>query len=270
MTNDEFARAVQRPADQIDLALAALLFARDAYPELDPQLYLTQLDDWAAGARSAVTQAADPIAPLNEFLFGELRFVGNRVAYHDPLNSYLNKAIDRRVGLPITLSVIYLEIARRVGVPVEGIGLPGHFIVRYRGPLGARYIDPFNQGRTLTGADCARLVSELSNGQLTLQHAMLEPVSARHILIRMLNNLKNAQVQQGNFHAAEDAVERLIDLEPNEAAHVRDLGLLHYQQNHYGAALRHLQRYLTMDNADVSDPISEVIASCQTNLARLN
>ena len=270
MTNDEFARAVQRPADQIDLALAALLFARDAYPELDPQLYLNQLDEWAADARSAVTQAADPIESLNEFLFDELRFIGNRIAYHDPLNSYLNKAIDRRVGLPITLSVIYLEIARRLSVPVDGIGLPGHFIVRHRGPLGVRYIDPFHQGRTLTAADCAQLVSELSNGQLTLQPAMLEPVSARHILVRMLNNLKNAQVQLGNFDEATDAVERLIDLEPEEAAHERDLGLLHYQQNHYGAALRHLQRYLTMDKAEVSDPICEVIASCQINLARLN
>lgn len=270
MDNLEFARAVQRPADQIDLARAALLFARDAYPDLEPQLYLNQLAEWAEDVRSGVASAADPIEPLNDFLFDKLRFIGNRLAYDDPLNSYLNKAIDRRVGLPITLSVIYLEIARRLGLPVDGIGLPGHFVVRHAGPDGLRYIDPFHQGRLLTEADCQQLVAELSNGQLALQPSMLEPVSARYILVRMLNNLKNAQVQQGQFDDARSAVERLIDLQPDEPVHIRDLGLLHYQLSNYGLALRHLQRYAALDDIDTEDPIREVIVTCQTALARLN
>jgi len=270
MDNPEFACEVQRPDDQIDLGLAALLFARDAYPELNPQLYLNQLDEWAEDVRLAVMSAADPIEPLNDFLFGKLRFIGNRIAYNDPLNSYLNKAIDRRVGLPITLSVIYLEIARRLGLPIDGIGLPGHFVVRHIGPDGLRYIDPFHQGRLLTEADCQQLVAELSDGKLTLQPAMLEPVSARHILIRMLNNLKNAQLHQGHFDDALPAVERLMDIEPDEAIHVRDLGLLHYQLNNYGTALRHLQRYLVLDNVTTDDPVRQVIGNIQTYLARLN
>ncbi|HZY40509.1 MAG TPA: tetratricopeptide repeat protein [Anaerolineae bacterium] len=270
MINADFCAAVQRPDDQIDLAYAALLFARDAYPDLDPQLYLNQLDEWAADARSAVVSAADPIEPLNDFLFGELRFIGNRIAYNDPLNSYLNKAIDRRVGLPITLSVIYLEIGRRLGLPIDGIGLPGHFVVRYVSDSRVRYIDPFHQGQLLTEADCHKLVAELSDGQFTLQPAMLEPITSRQILARMLNNLKNAQLHQGNFEDALPAVERLLDLQPDEPLHVRDLGLLHYQLNHYGLALRQLEQYLVLANVTTADPVRQVIGNIQTYLARLN
>lgn len=270
MINADFCAAVQRPDDEIDLAYAALLFARDAYPDLDPQRYLDQLDGWAAAARSAVERAADPIEPLNDFLFGQLRFIGNRIAYNDPLNSYLNKAIDRRVGLPITLSVIYLEIGRRLGLPIDGIGLPGHFVVRYVGDDGVRYIDPFYQGRVLTAADCHKLVAELSDGQFTLQPAMLEPVTSRQILARMLNNLKNAQLHQGSFADALPAIERLLDLQPDEPDHVRDLGLLHYQLNHYGQALRLLQHYLVLATIGTDDPIRQVIGNIQTYLARLN
>ncbi len=270
MDNLEFACEVQRPDDQIDLARAALLFARDAYPDLDPELYLNQLDEWADDVRSAVMAAADPIEPLNDFLFGKLRFIGNHLFYNDPLNSYLNKAIDRRVGLPITLSVIYLEIARRLGLPIDGIGLPGHFVVRYAGPNGMQYIDPFYQGRLLTLDDCQQLVTERTDGKSTLQPSMLEPVSARHILTRMLNNLKNAQLHQGHFDDALPAVERLMELEPDAAIHVRDLGLLHYQLNHYSTALRHLQRYLVLDNIATDDPVRQVISNIQTYLARLN
>ncbi len=271
MINADFLSAVQCPDDQIDLARAALLFARDAFPNLDPQLYLNQLDEWAEDVRSAVAGAADPIEPLNHFLFDELRFSGNRLFYNDPFNSYLNQVIDRRAGLPITLSVIYLEIGWRLNLPLDGIGLPGHFIVRHTGPDGVRYIDPFHRGRLLSTVDCQRLVAELSDGQLALQPSMLAPVTARQILARMLNNLKNAQLHQGRFDAALPVVERLIDLQPAEAVHVRDLGLLHYQLNHFSEALRHLQRYLVLDNVGPDDPVRQVIGNIQTQrLARLN
>jgi regulator of sirC expression with transglutaminase-like and TPR domain len=279
MINADFLSAVQCPDDQIDLARAALLFARDAFPDIDPQLYLNQLDEWAEDVRhlpwravpgSGVVGAADPIEPLNHFLFDELHFAGNRQFYNDPLNSYLNRVIDRRVGLPITLSVIYLEIGWRLNLPLDGIGLPGHFIVSHTGPDGVRYIDPFHRGRLLNIADCQRLVTELSDGQLVLQPSMLAPVTTRQILARMLNNLKNAQLHQGRFDAALPVVERLIDLQPAEAVHVRDLGLLHYQLNHYGEALRHLQRYLVLDNVSPDDPVRQVIGNIQTQLARLN
>ena len=211
MNNPEFRAAVQRPDEEIDLAQAALLFARDAYPDLDPYWYVNQLNEWADAIRSAVEGATDPLEPLHVFLFEQLNFIGNRISYNDPANSYLNKAIDRRVGLPITLSVIYLEIARRLNLAVDGIGLPGHFIVRYATGSDVRYIDPFYRGRVLTEDDCRNLVVDLSNGALEFQPAMLEPVDARHILTRMLSNLKNAYVQEQQFDRAVPVVERLLD-----------------------------------------------------------
>lgn len=270
MKNPEFCTAVQRPDDQIDVAHAALLFARDAYPDLDVQLYLNQLDEWAEDIRSVVATANDPLAPLNEFLFDKLRFIGNTIYYDDPLNSYLNKAIDRRVGLPITLSVIYIDIAQHLNLPVAGIGLPGHFIVRYSHGNDVRYLDPFHQGRLLSYDDCLRLVGELTEGTVVFQPDMLEPVGPHAILVRMLNNLKNAYLHQERFEAALPPVERLLELEPDDPIHTRDFGLLHYQLNHYDQALRALQQYLVLGNAGTDDPVRQIIANIQIHIARLN
>jgi len=270
MNNPEFRAAVQRPAAEIDLAQAALLYARDAYPDLDPALYLHQLDEWAADIRADIATSIDPIAALNRFLFDDLRFRGNRRFYGDPRNSYLNQVIERRLGLPITLSVLYGEVARRVGLQVEGIGLPGHFIVRHRDRGGVRYIDPFHQGRLLTVEDCRNLVVDLSNGALEFQPAMLEPVDARQILTRMLTNLKNAYVQEQQFDRAMPVVERLLDLAPDEPAHLRDLGLLHYQLDQYSPALQALNRYVLIAGAALDDPVQQVIAHLQIQIARLN
>ncbi len=270
MNNPEFRTAVQRPVAEIDLAQAALLYARDAYPDLNPALYLNQLDKWAEDIQSDVADSLDPLATLNHHLFDKLRFQGNRRFYGDPRNSYLNEVIDRRLGLPITLSVVYIEIARRVGLLVEGVGLPGHFIVRHHDQNGVRYIDPFHQGRQLTDEDCRNLVVDLSNGALDFQPAMLDAVDARHILTRMLTNLKNAYVQAQRFDQAVAVVERLLDLSPDEPDHLRDLGLLYYQLDHYGPALHALQRYMAIAGAAPDDAIQEVITQLQIQIARLN
>jgi len=269
-TNPEFHAAVQRPDHEIDLARAALLYARDAYPELDPAVYLNQLDKWAEDIRSQIAASADPIAALNQYFFSDLHFRGNRRYYGDPFNSYLNQVIDRRLGLPITLSVLYIELARRVGLQVDGVGLPGHFIVKHLDRQGVRFIDPFHQGRLLTPDDCRNLVVDLSNGSLAFQPAMLEAVSARHILTRMLTNLKNAYVQEQQFDRAVPVVERLIDLAPADAVHWRDLGLLHYQLDRYGPALQALHQYVSITNAAPDDPVQQVIAQLQVQIARLN
>jgi regulator of sirC expression with transglutaminase-like and TPR domain len=269
-SNPEFRAAVRRPASEIELAQAALLYARDAYPDLDPALYLTQLDEWAEDVRSDIARSLDPIAALNSFLFDELHFQGNRRFYGDPRNSYLNEVIDRRLGLPITLSVVYLEIARRVGVPVEGVGLPGHFIVQHLDRNSARYIDPFHHGRLLSIEDCRNLVVDLSNGALEFQLTMLEPVDALHMLTRMLTNLKNAYVQEQQLEQAVPVVERLLDLVPDEPTHLRDLGLLHYQLDHYGPALQALQHYVAIVGAASDNPMQQLITHLQMQIARLN
>src|SRR5512139_2288632 len=270
MSNPEFRSAVQRPAAEIDLAQAALLYARDAYPDLDPVLYLNQLDEWAEDIRTDIGTAIDPVATLNRFLFDDLRFQGNRRFYGDPRNSYLNQVIDRRLGLPITLSVIYIEVARRIGLQIEGVGLPGHFIVRHLARSGVRFIDPFHQGRLMSSEDCRNLVVNLSNGTLEFHPAMLEPVGAGQILTRMLTNLKNAYVQEQRFDQAVPVVERLVDLAPDEPAHLRDLGLLHYQLDHYGPALQALHHYVSIVGAAPDDPVQQVIARLQMQIARLN
>jgi regulator of sirC expression with transglutaminase-like and TPR domain len=270
MDNPEFRSAVQRPAAEIDLAQAALLYARDVYPDLDPVLYLKRLDEWAADVQAEIATAIDPIATLNRFLFDNLRLEGNRRFYGDPRNSYLNQVIDHRLGLPITLSVLYIEVARRLGLQVDGIGLPGHFIVRHLDRDGAHFIDPFHQGRRLTGEDCRNLVVDLSNGTLEFQPAMLEPVDARYILTRMLTNLKNAYVQARQFEQTVPVVERLLDLAPDEPAHLRDLGLLHSQLHHYGPALEALNRYASSAGTAPDDPVQHVIAQLQIQIARLN
>ncbi len=270
MDNPEFRSAVQRPAAEIDLARAALLYARDAYPDLDPVLYLHQMDEWAADIQADIAASIDPIATLNRFLFGDLRFDGNRSFYGDPRNSYLNQVIERRLGLPITLSVLYIEGARRLGLRVEGIGLPGHFIVRYLEQGGARFIDPFHQGRRLSGEDCRNLVIDLSDGRVEFQLAMLEPVDAPFILTRMLTNLKNAYVQEQQFDQALPVVERLLDVAPDEPAHLRDLGLLHYELKHYGPALQALNHYALIAGLAPDDPVQQVIAHLQIQIARLN
>ncbi len=270
MDNPDFRAAVQRPDDEIDLARAALLYARDAYPDLDLQLYLNQLDAWAEDIRSEVAAARDPIATLNRYLFDDLHLAGNAQFYHDPLNSYLNAVIDRRLGLPITLSVIYLEVAQRLGLAVQGVGLPGHFIVRSVEADAIRYIDPFHRGQLLTLEDCRQLVEQLSSGALVFEARLLEPVNARHILARMLNNLKNAYIQQERFADALPVVERLHDLLPDDPMQWRDLGLLLYQLDEYGPALRVLWQYVMVAQAAPDDPVQQIIANLQVRIARMN
>ena len=270
MSNPDFCAAVQRPAAEIDLVNAALLFARDAYPALDPAAYLKQLDGWAENIRSDVAHADDPITILNQFVFDELHFEGNRQFYGDPRNSYLNEVIDRRLGLPITLSVLYAEIARRAGLQVEGVGLPGHFIVRHLDRESVRYFDPFNQGKQLSLEDCRNLVIGLSSGALDFRPEMVEPADACQILTRMLTNLKNAYVQQQQFAQAIPVVERLLDLAPDDPVQLRDLGLLNYQLNQFGPALQALNHYVSIVGAQPDDPVQQVIANVHTQIARLN
>ena len=270
MSNDQFRSVVQQPDDQIDLAYAALLFARDAFPDLDPQPYLKQLDRWAEDVRPRLTSTADPIDVLNTYLFDQVGLKGNVDDYHNPLNNYLNQVIDRRLGLPITLSLIYTEVARRLDLPVVGIGLPGHFIVRYAHGDDARYLDPFHRGCVLSVDDCRRLVTQLTQGKLKFHPGLLSLAGPHQILIRMLYNLKNAYLHQGQFASALPVVERLRDLTPNDPSLMRDMGLLHYQLDHPGTALEWLRQYLARATPLPDDPVRQIIAEIQTKIARMN
>lgn len=233
----------------INVPRAALLFAREiAYPDLEVDQYLARLDQlgrWARRIVAADSTTTTKAKALSDFLFYRFGFRGNTAEYADPRNSYLNEVLDRQLGIPISLSVIYVSLARQLGVPAEGIGLPGHFIVGIREPQGDFYLDPFHGGRWLTVAHLARLVAESTGYSGDFRQEWLEPASPIGILTRMLNNLKEIYLHQKAWSRALAVVERLGILQPELPDHLLDLGLIHHQQGAYRSAIHYYQEYLS-------------------------
>jgi regulator of sirC expression with transglutaminase-like and TPR domain len=240
------------------LAHAALLIARIEFPRLDPEPYLARLDALGERARQAIArQAADGdrstlccIRAVNEFLFDELKFEGNRDKYEDPRNSCLNEVLDRRTGIPITLSVVYMEVARRAGLPIDGINFPGHFLVRCpevgsRGSAGL-IIDPFHGGALLSEHDCRLLLQRHVGAELAFSKSLLAPATRTQVIVRMLLNLKKLYVHMRSFPQARDATELLLTMTPSALSELRDRGLLAYHLNDVSGALRDLQTYLKL------------------------
>ena len=268
-----FAECLALPDERINLAEAALLIAAEEYPRLDVAVYLDKLDRIADLARDRITAglgASDYITAINATLFEDYGFQGNRDNYYDPRNSFLNEVIDRRLGIPITLSVIYIEVARRIGFAVEGVGLPGHFIVRHRSAAEVVYIDPFNRGRVLGEMGCAELVAEMSGGKTPLLAEHLSPVTAKQILTRMLSNLLGIYARSDHRRAL-SVIERILIIQPDSAAHVRDRGLLLALVGQTAQAITALERYLKMEPeaADV-DLVREQIKTIKQDAAKLN
>jgi regulator of sirC expression with transglutaminase-like and TPR domain len=254
LPEDPFVRAVDQPDSRIDLARAALLVARDEYPGLDVDGYLQRLQAMAEIVRPRISLTHDPdqaIDTLNEFVFRELGFTGNRDDYYNPRNSFLNQVIDRRTGIPITLSVVYMEIGHRVGLPLRGVSLPGHFIVRYA-EAQPQFIDPFNAGERLTETDCWHRLLEIFGTPIKFRREWLEPVGNRQILTRMLYNLKSIYIRQEQIRRAIPVVEKILALNPDAAQELRDLGSMHGMLGNYGDALIYLQQYLVYQ-PDASD-----------------
>jgi regulator of sirC expression with transglutaminase-like and TPR domain len=236
--------------EPIDLPRAALRFAQEiSYPALDVASYLTQLDNLAVCARLAISTSASKRGQAEEtarYLFQEAGFRGNAGVYHDPRNSYLNEVLDRRLGIPITLSVLYVVVAQRLGIPAQGVGLPGHFIVSVEGSDGPLFLDPFNGGRQLSVIECARLI-ELSTGYTgPFQPEWLQPASPLEILVRMLHNLRGVYIQQDNWRMALQVVEHLQIAQPKNTDHLRDLGIIHNQMGSLSSAIGYFERYLVM------------------------
>ncbi len=242
-----FAQVVERPDSSLDLGKAALLIAEDAYPGLDVDGYVARLDALAEPLHPRVrddTALLDAVQALNGHLFGEIGLRGNAEDYYDPRNSYLNDVLDRRLGIPITLGVVYIEVARRVGLTVVGIGLPGHFIVEARRDGSSALLDPFHGGAILTPEDCERLVQEVYGGSLEFSEEHLVPVRKREILTRMLNNLKRTYLTRDDPERAWPVVEKMVHLNPNSPLDRRDRGLLAYRMNRFALARDDLQFYL--------------------------
>lgn len=247
VARQRFYQAIQLPDDQIDLAVAALYIAQEEYPDLEVEAYLNALDTMAAEVAERLPSVDYPlriIQTINQYLYQDLGFQGNADQYYDPDNSYLNQVIDRRTGIPITLSLVYLEVAKRLDFPMVGIGMPGHFLIRPVVDEMQVFVDPFHGGEILFPEDCQNRLSEIFSSSVELRPEFLAPVTARQFLVRMLGNLKGIYLGQRDLPKALAAIDRILLLFPDAIAEQRDRGLLHYQLNQWSQARQDLETYL--------------------------
>lgn len=269
-----FEQLITLPDLGIPLAEAALLMACEEYPQLSLRPYLDQLDTMADSVRAALGDDAQPLETIdriNHVLFVDYGFRGNTSDYYDPRNSFLNDVIDRRIGIPITLSAIYLEVARRLEFPVEGVGMPGHFVVKYRSGDEEVFLDPFNAGSVLTRQQCRDFIGQmnLEDGQST--DRWLRRVTNRQILARMLNNLKVIYLKVEAFDKALTMVDLLAVIEPAAEELYRDRGLLRLQVRNFDGAARDLKRYLKdRPEADDREDIEKYLKDLHRIRAMLN
>jgi regulator of sirC expression with transglutaminase-like and TPR domain len=265
------------PDEGIDLAEAALVIASREYPDLDIARYRARIDEMGATLRGRLPEdmsRAERILALNRYLFDELGFSGNAVEYYDARNSYLNEVLDRKLGIPITLSVVYLEIGRRIGLALHGVAFPGHFLVKCQVRDGAIVLDPYAKGSSLSLDDlCARLRS-LRNGvdpEPDQIRAMLAIASNKEILARILRNLKGIYLEHREFTKAVAAMDRLVALAPRAADEYRDRGRVYLELECFRAALADFRSYLVLKpDAEDAGLVQRKAAELEQIASRLN
>lgn len=242
----ELVAIAQSPKEEIDLDRSALVLSAAEYPGLDIAREIAALDSLAAGAALRLGDQRDPLSCLNtlsEYIFDELGFRGNEEDYYDPRNSYLNEVLSRRVGIPITLSLVYIETGRRLGVPLLGVGMPGHFMVRHR-DVDDLFVDPFNGGILLTEAECAERVRQATWAEVAWDRRYLAPIGNREFIARMVRNLKGAYMERQDHARALRMIDWLLAAQPEAAQERRDRGIVSYRLGNYSEALDDLRTYL--------------------------
>lgn len=247
---DRFRDLVAEPEDRIDLAEAALLIARTAYPDLIGSQYTERLGRWADRLREAVGlsfSAGDILSGLNRILFDEEGFQGDLKNYYDPRNSFLNRVMDRKMGIPITLSLIYCEVGRRAGFPVHGIALPGHFIAGLFDAAGTIYIDPFNRGEILAEKECREVINVRFGPQAAADSTWKSPAGKKAILKRMLRNLKGIYAQTGRDLQVFEMIQWILTIDPDSPAELKERGLLYEAMGNSAFAVRDFERYLEIE-----------------------
>jgi regulator of sirC expression with transglutaminase-like and TPR domain len=266
LARQRFYQEIRQPEPQIDLAKAALYIAQEEYPALDPEDYLNALDTMAMDVAKRLPSERYPlkvINTINQYLFTDLQFAGNTQDYYNPDNSYLNQVLDRRTGIPISLSLVYLEIARRIDFPMVGVGMPGHFLIRPVGDDLSVFVDAFHGGEVLFPEDCQERLSQIYGRPVELQPEFLEPIDVYRFLARVLTNLKVIYLNQGEWAKALAAIERILLLFPDAPLEQRDRGLLFYQMGRWIEATQDLENYL------VSAPHADDAAIVQQLLKRM-
>lgn len=271
----EFRRLV-RGEGPVDLARLALELAADAREGLDTEPYLGAIDGYAARVRDRCPQGASLraiLGQINWVLFVEERFRGNADDYYDPANSYLDRVIDRKLGIPISLSALYLAVAERVGLGLEtaGVNLPGHFVVRAGRGASTVFVDPFHEGAFLDRDGCERLVRSVTGQAVVLGPEQLEPCPQAVMVARMLRNLKAVYLRRGEFAEALPVLRRLVALLPGEPRERRDLGMTCLRADRPGEAIGALEAYLAADPlADDAEVVAAALKQARRELAERN
>jgi regulator of sirC expression with transglutaminase-like and TPR domain len=265
------------PPGALPLGEAVLVLAKDEYPDLDVAACVRRIDDMAATLRKrmrADIARADTLALLNHFLFEESGYAGNADDYYDPRNSYLNDVIERKLGIPITLSVLYIEVGRRVGLPLTGVSFPGHFLVKCALRNGAAILDPYARGATLGIKDLQQRLRALSGGVDVAPEAVMRMLTAaepREILARMIRNLRAIHIERGDRDRALTLANRVIDLYPDAAVEYRERARLLDALECCRAALADFETYLRLDpRAHDAHAIHGKIAALRERVWRLN
>jgi len=267
-----FTQEVQKPEEDIHLDRAALYLAGEEYPDIDVQSYLAELDAFASQIALREiddTAPADLARAIAGYLFEEVGLHGNTGEYYSPENSYLNRVLETRTGIPITLSLIFLEVARRMSLRCSGVGLPGHFIVGLDDT--GEYLDPFNAGALLSAEDCRTLVQTMSGGRLEWTDRFLAPYTKGDILFRVLNNLKSVYMQEKEYTKAVGVIQRMAIISPGLPSLYQEQAWCHAQQYEYRLAIGVLETYLEQAGGpDDAKQIKDQITGLWASLSRLN
>jgi regulator of sirC expression with transglutaminase-like and TPR domain len=241
--------------DQINLAGAALMVAREEYLQLPEERYLIQLDLLAEETRDRLDDETAPLLVLQELLatlYNRHGFRGNREAYYDPRNSFLNDVLDRKLGIPLTLGIVVLEVGWRLRLPLEGVNFPGHFLVRFRGDAIDLLIDPYDGGAVRFEDEAQELLDRVYGGMIKVDDSFLQSATKREMLVRMLVNLKSLYLNVRDHGRALAVVERLLLIRPLRSAEIRDKGVILARLGRNREALEQLEAYLNV-SPDASD-----------------
>ncbi len=246
---DEIARIASMEDHAVELAPSALLIARLQYPSMDGSYYLGMVDDMARRLGRRIREPNEPeslVKLINEILFQEEGFRGNTDNYYDPRNSYLNEVLERKLGIPITLSIIYIEVGRRAGLRTYGIGLPGHFIVGLLTDTGRIFIDPFNQGEILTEDGCRRIVRSHMGMSTVFNRSLLDPTWPKQILVRLMRNLKGIYLSTNDPPRALTLLHWIIMLAPDAVQELLERSAYYESVGDYHGAAKDLERCLDL------------------------
>ena len=254
---------LSRSEAKLDLGRASLLIAAEEYPQLSVDLYLARLDQVAEEVKDRLANETAPLVVLNDLLktlFERRKYAGNRKAYYDPRNSFLNDVLDRGVGIPLTLGIVLLEIGWRLDLPLEGVNFPGHFLVRYAGTEVDLLIDPFDSGRVRFEDEAQQFLDQAYGGAVAMRDDFLRPASKRDMLTRLLTNLKGIYTKIGDDRRALGVVERLLMISPTSPTESRARGILLARLGRHEDAARQLEAYLRVSpSADDRGHVQEIV-----------